>query len=101
MAFGCFDTVPFTWGTDPKCLLELSRELARPPQFPIGTPVRILEIRRHDVWLYADEAKEEVALLRVGQPSKAVNVFANWPQVLRMLEEIDGVENKRPRETGD
>ena len=86
MAFDCYGTVPLTWGTDPKCLFELGLETARPPQFPIGTPVRVLTIKRDVI------AQSEVALLRVGAGSKVVDVFARWPQVLRILEEVTGNE---------
>ncbi len=86
-AFGCYGPVAFTWRPNPKCLLELSRELANPPQFPIGTRVRVLVIKRNvNTWAGMDW---EVALLRVGEEPKVVEVFAGWPQVLDLLEEVD------------
>ena len=87
-AFGCFGQVAFTWGSHPKCLLPLGRETAAPSQFPIGTRVRIITVKKHSIWFFADEPQPSVALLRVGEGSKAVKVFADWPKVLRILEEI-------------
>jgi hypothetical protein len=89
MAFDCYGTVPLTWGADPQCLFELGLETARPPQFPTGTPVRVLTIKRDVI------AQSEVAFLRVGAGSKAVAVFARWPQVLRILEEVTGNEGRQ------
>jgi hypothetical protein len=91
MAFLCItELVPprFRQGSDPKCLLKLGRELAVPPQFPIGTPVKIVEIWKQRGLFFGDQARGAMARLRVGEASKPVYVLANWPGVMGILEEV-------------
>jgi hypothetical protein len=75
-------------GSDPKCLLKLDRELAVPPQFPIGTPVKIVEIWKERGLFFGDQERGAMAKLRVGEASKPVYVLASWPDVLGILEEV-------------
>jgi hypothetical protein len=92
MAYICSDpSVPprFKRGSDPKCLLALDRELAVPPQFPIGTPVKIVEIwKQSGLFFCGNQEKWAMAKLRVGEASKPVYVLASWPWVLKILEEV-------------
>lgn len=67
-------------------LMKLGREWATPPQFPIGSRVRVIKIRKHHVF-YETEIVH-LALLRIGEGSDAVEVFADWPDVLEMMEEV-------------
>jgi len=78
----------FKKGGDPKCLLELDRELAVPPQFPIGTPVKVVEIWEQKGLFFGDQERGGIAKLRVGGASKPVYVLAGWPGVLRILDEV-------------
>lgn len=84
------NAMSFTGLADPRPgergqLQQLRRELEIPAQFPIGTRVRVLKIRKnHGV----PELGADYVLLRIGEGSKAVEVFAGWPEVLDILEEV-------------
>ncbi len=67
-------------------LVQLGRDWAIPPQFPIGARVRVIKIRKHHIFYDAEEM--HFALLRIGEGSDAVEVFADWPEVLKMMEEV-------------
>lgn len=74
-----------TWKVKAKCLLWLPRELETTPHFPIGSQVRILEIKKFAILGLG--IQQSLARIRIGEGPNAVEVFADWPEILDSLEE--------------